>query len=97
MKDSLINQGSNVDSLSRIKFTDQSNEVGVLDFYESMTTIPKVVSAITLIFEEVTQDYHPSNNRDLVALHTVFLEKAYVEFKKTVSYCQNEMIEYQGS
>lgn len=34
------------DSLSRIKFTEFSNEVGVLDFFESMTAIPKLCAAI---------------------------------------------------
>jgi len=32
--------------LSRVKFTDFSNEIGVLDFYESLTAIPKVTAAI---------------------------------------------------
>lgn len=35
------------DSLSRVKFTHFSNEVGVLDFYESLTVVPKVISAVS--------------------------------------------------
>ena len=92
----MINQGNN-DLLSRVKFTDISTEVGVLDFYESMTTVPKVCSALTVIFDEVMDEFKPSNNRELVALHTIFIEKAYVEFKKTVAFCDEDMKEYQGS
>ena len=92
----MINQGNN-DLLSRVKFTDISTEVGVLDFYESMTTVPKVCSALTVIFDEVMEEFKPSNNRELVALHTIFIEKANVEFKKTVAFCDENMKEYQGS
>ena len=42
--------GNNTDSLSKIKFTDLSNEVGVLDFYESMTAIPKLFAAIDNVY-----------------------------------------------
>lgn len=38
------------DSLSKVKFTDYSNEIGVLDFYESLTIIPKVYSALNIVF-----------------------------------------------
>ena len=66
----------------------------MLDFYESMTTVPKVCSALTVIFEEVMEEFKPSNNRELVALHTIFIEKAYVEFKKTVAFCDEDLKEY---
>jgi len=46
----LKQKGNNADSLSRIKFTELSNEVGVLDFYESMTAIPKLCAAIDQVY-----------------------------------------------
>jgi hypothetical protein len=57
-----------VDSLSKIKFTDFSNEVGVLDFYESLTILPKLCSAIEVIFNEISNDICPSNNLELISL-----------------------------
>jgi hypothetical protein len=48
------------DTLSNVKFTDFSNEVSVLDFYESMTAVPKIYSAISNIINEVFEDFKQS-------------------------------------
>ncbi|CDW75700.1 UNKNOWN [Stylonychia lemnae] len=85
------------DSLSRVKFTDFSNEIGVLDFYESLTAIPKVVASIQIVFEEVVETCMPANQLQLISLNTIYLEKCFVEFKKCVAFAQDELIEYKGS
>lgn len=71
--------------------------MSVLDFYESLTAIPKVCSSIENIFDEVIDDFKPSKNLELIAIHTIFIEKAYVEFKKSVAYTNEELVEYTGS
>ena len=38
------------DSLSRVKFNSCSAQIGMLDFFESLTVVPKMYSAMQIIF-----------------------------------------------
>lgn len=61
-------------------------EIGVLDFFESLTIIPKVYSAMQIGFEETIEYTNPSNTLEIIALNTSYLEKCFVEFKKCQAY-----------
>ena len=44
-----------------IKFTPKSEEIGILDFYESLTVMPKVITALGLAFKELNDVHMPDN------------------------------------
>ena len=69
----------------------------MLDFYESLTCIPKIFAAVHSAFPEVQDSLMPASTLELINMHTVYFEKCYVEFKKSVAYSQDELIEYKGS
>lgn len=85
------------DSLSKVKFNTYSNEIGLLDFYESLIIIPKVYSSLNILFEDFQKELKPANASQHIAFNIIFLEKAYAEFKRSIAFSQDELIEYPGS
>ena len=85
------------DALSKVKFSPFSHEIGLLDFFESLTCVPKVWAALTVAFKEVEESLLPTSTLELIAMNQVYMEKCFVEFKKCVAYSQDDMIEYKGS
>lgn len=71
---------------SNVKFTHYSQSIGLLDFYESLALLPMIHSALTITRNELLSLHKPANALESIALNIAFLEKAYVQFKKSVAY-----------
>lgn len=80
-----------------MKFTEYSQEIGVLDFFESLTSIPKAIAAMTQVFDQMAAEGKPGSHLGLIAMETAFHQRCYVEFKKAVAYAEEDLIEYIGS
>ena len=87
------------DPLSKVKFSSFSAEIGVLDFYESLTILPKVCSSLQILFQDLLQHTPPQSNLHAIHLQTVFYQKCWVEYKKCKAYTggEEDLIEYRGS
>lgn len=43
----------NATQQSKFKFTEHSEDIGILDFYESLETMPKVIACVEGVLKEV--------------------------------------------
>ena len=46
---------------NRVKLSEQGKEIGILDFYESLATLPKVVAALQSACQELQDVHRPDN------------------------------------
>lgn len=67
---------------SKFKFTEHSEEVGVLDFYESLQTMPKAIACIEGVLKEVTEAHRPDNGQQATALEIASLKVLAKELKR---------------
>lgn len=68
-----------VKSQNKVKLTEQSKDIGILDFYESLSLLPKLVATIQHVCKELYEVHRPDNGfisatQDLVTMQFLLAE-----------------------
>ena len=66
---------------NKVKMTSESRPIGILDFYESLAILPKVVSVMQHCCQEMRDVHKPDNGFMEAAMDVVTLKFIYSELK----------------
>ena len=79
-----------------VKFGNSSRSVGLLDFYEGLSTIHWLHSVIECALEEMVDIHKPENWMRVTALHLAVIKAAHAEFIEVKTYEGKGTPEYKG-
>lgn len=84
---------------NKFRFTQQSEEIGILDFYESLSCVSKVIAAVQRSFLDTIEAHRPDNGLlttllERSMLHYLSAELEVVDNQANLNYEKQEGLQY---